>query len=667
MMSPLTDYFSSVKRSSALMIVVFTTITVCLEACSKETEPAGDVAVSESAGDIPAASQEDVALAAKVPQQPNSNALLTESAPSDDDYAVTALSAIGAAGVVKELCSAVFVTGDDPQTFLDGSSKFWMTPEDKDGLTFNIDQDARQASLMLANGIFAQAVFLGRTGCVVQGPSRTPPSIAFDPLHNDIIRMTDDWPVGDRLNQSAKRGAFDIEALDAAVDLAFADDAHTLALLVLHKGEIVAERYAPGVAKDTRLPGWSMTKTLQAAIVGRLEEMDRVNLYARVPIPEWSNDDRSQTTFADLLRMSAPLSCGNGDPQFDYNAWREEGYPYYLYTFSGPADAYAYSSSRPPLSEGEPRGYYANCQPHVLGRVIRDELATSGDTIAGWAEENLFAPLGMRSVVLENDRRGNALTAGYALATARDWARLGLLYARAGIWEGERLFSKEFMSFTRAPAPYWDAPIYGGQVWLRVEDCDLWPCDTYQMNGIEGQRVVIIPSRELVIVRLGRGAGDIPSPDPNRRRPALDALDAAGEALLGIFSTTTDPRADDAAIALKGFFAALDSGDRDRFNYTITGDFSLFEEGRVWDADRIFSVVNTGEPWRRRWTISQPDIIVDGALATARYRNTLRAESDETVRVKEWLESAVLKHDGDGWRVSFIHSTTIPQGDPDER
>ncbi len=586
--------------------------------------------------------------------------------PSVRDFAVDDLSGLGAAGVAKELCTAVFVSGDDPGVFLNGSSKFWMLPEDKEGLRHSVDHEAKSVSLTLANGTVAHAKFVGVHGCVVLGPRGENPKIDYRPLATDVLDMTEDWPIGDRLVDAEILNGLDQAALDRAVELAFAEDAHTLSFLVIHRGEIVAERYAPGISAETRLPGWSMTKTLQSTIVGRAEKQGRLNLYERIGLPEWSSEDdpRGSTTLADLLRMSAPFFCGNGDPQFDYDGWRSHGYPFYLYTFSGPEDAYEYSVNRPPLKEGEPRGYYANCQPHVTGRVLKDEFEETGETLPQWANEHVFAPLGMRSVVLELDRVGNALTAGYSLATTRDWGRLGLLYVQDGVWQGERLLSKEFISLTRAPAPYWEEPVYGGQVWLRQDDCSSWSCDTFEMKGIEGQRVMISPSRDLVVVRLGRGVGDPPSPDPNRVRPALVALDAAGAELMKAIPTKRHPESDAIEAALEGFFNALGAEDRQALEATISEDFTLFEEGRVWDADKLFDVIVSPPAWNRRWTISQASIVVAGDQATISYRNTLRATNADNVRVREWLESAVLQKSGDhGWVVSFLHSTPIRQVD----
>lgn len=581
-----------------------------------------------------------------------------------DDYPVSDVSALGAASVAKEVCSAVFVSGRDAETFLAGSSKFWMLPEDKDGLGVTVDRDRSAVTLTLAKGTRAQAVFAGEAGCIALGPSQIQPSHVGAPLPPVEPNQEEKWPMGDLVETSA---SVDEATLSRAGVLAFAEDAHTLAFLVLHKGNLIYERYADGIDAETRLPGWSITKTLQAAIAGRMEQQGLLSLYEPISLPEWNelDDPRRHTTLADLLRMSAPISCGNGDPQFDYTAWRSHGYPFYLYTFSGPQDAYSYSVSRPPLEAGKPRGYYANCQPHVTGHLLKTTLAERGETLRSWANTNLFAPLGATSFVLEEDRAGNPLTAGYSLATARDWARLGLLYANEGVWGGERLFSKEFMSLTRAAAPYWEEPIYGGQVWLRpgssAEECAPWPCDTYSMNGIEGQRVMIVPSRDLVVVRLGEGVGDAPSPDPDRVRPALVALDAAAAALVPALPDTRHPEADEVYAGLRRFFEALGMKDRAAFDNAVTDDFTLFEVGEVWSGDRIFNLIADSSDWSRRWTLTQPKVSVSGDQATIIYRNALRASRGDEVRVKEWLESATLKKGNDGWIVAFLHSTEIPQ------
>lgn len=601
-------------------------------------------------------------------------ALARPSSPGSDQrsFDVRDLEGLGAAGVAKEICSAVFVSNRDPSEFLEASSKFWMVPEEKEGLQYEIDENERVVTLSTQSGAKGEAVFIGKNGCVAYGPSGEKPGFPYEPLPAMNLEQHLAWPIGDQVWDGEPPSGINMQLVAEAVETAFDEASHTLAFVVIYKGKIVAERYGKGLSATTRLPGWSMTKTLQSTLVGRLEMSSGLGLFNTVNIPEWGGeqDPRAATTHADLMRMSAPISCGNGDPQFDYLGWRRDGYPYYLYTFSGPDDAYDYSTSRPVLEEGKPRGYYANCQPHVLGRALQVELEASEDSILSFAERELFEPLGMRSVVMEHDRKGNFLTAGYSLATARDWGRLGLLYLNDGIApNGERLLSPEFLSFVRSPAPHWEKPIYGGQVWLRLSDCSSWACDTFQMNGIEGQRVMIVPSKDLVVVRLGDGAGDPPSPDPDRTRHAVESLDAAGAILMDAVDGEFSSDEQQIVSTLHSFFKALGKGDQESFGKVVTAEFRIFEDGEVWDGTKTLQAVNGTEEWIRRWTLSQLEVGVSSDRAVVTYRNTLRAERNpstevsgsEPVRVREWLESANLVKSGDAWKIEFLHSTSIPQ------
>ena len=132
--------------------------------------------------------------------------------------------------------------------------------------------------------------------------------------------------------------------------------------------------------------------------------------------------------------------------------------------------------------------------------------------------------------------------------------------------------------------------------------------------------------------------------------------------------TKRHPESDAVEAALEGFFNALGAEDRQALEATISEDFTLFEEGRVWDADTLFDVIVSPPAWNRRWTISQPSVVVADDQATISYRNTLRATNSDSVRVREWLESAVLRKSGDhGWVVSFLHSTPIRQVDDNSK
>ncbi|MEM7571030.1 MAG: serine hydrolase [Pseudomonadota bacterium] len=576
------------------------------------------------------------------------------------DFAKTDARAIGAATVAKEVCTAVFVSGLDKDQFLATNSKFWMHPADRAAIS-SVDIDRPQKTVTLTAGsVTGKAVFKGAKGCVAYGPDGAEPTIEFSPFKAAGLTMKAPWPAGDKLKTQAS--AIQPSTLARAYEAAFASDAYTNAFLVVHKGELVAERYALGVTETTRLPGWSIAKTLQSTLVGLMEERGLLSLYSRVPIAAWAapNDPRRHTTYADLMRMSAPISCGNTQSWHDHDAWAVTGYPESLYVFSGPDDAYTYSIQRPPIGADEPRGVYSNCQPMILGQAISNVLAEMGSDIASFAQKALYGPLGMTSVVMEPDRAGNLLTAGYALATPRDWTRLGLLYANEGMWEGKRLLSPEFMAYVRAPAPLWAAPKYGGQVWLHADQCIFGHCDAYQFNGIEGQRVIIFPSLDLVVARFGFGAGDVPNADPAARRPALEALNAAINILLEDIAPTPDASRTAVFETVKGFFSALAASDKAQLMSLLTEDFRLLEDGEIWSAETLFDKITKPER-EERWTLTQPRILVHGDMASIELRNTGAFSSARGRQNYEWVETGVLIKQNGAWRLKSYHSTKLDQ------
>jgi ketosteroid isomerase-like protein len=268
----------------------------------------------------------------------------------------------------------------------------------------------------------------------------------------------------------------------------------------------------------------------------------------------------------------------------------------------------------------------------------------------------------MRSMVLEADRSGNLVTSAYSYATARDWARLGLLYQQEGVWQGKRLFSPEFMSFVRAPAPYWTGVKYGGQVWLNNENCTRFPCDSYQMNGIEGQRVVIIPSLDLVVVRLGFGDGDPPRADTTIRRPAIAALENALAGLTEAIPSVVDPASVAVEKTLSNFFEALQARDSAGLRAILTDDFIVLENGRRLNGGRLFDTIKASNR-QYRWTITEPHVAIAGDLATIEYRNTGSFTGPDGRKVVEFAESATLRKVGTAWKLAFLHSTVIPQID----
>jgi ketosteroid isomerase-like protein len=188
---------------------------------------------------------------------------------------------------------------------------------------------------------------------------------------------------------------------------------------------------------------------------------------------------------------------------------------------------------------------------------------------------------------------------------------------------------------------------------------DPWPCDTYWMQGIEGQRVFIVPSLDLMVVRLGHGIGDDPN-DPNKPHPAIRAMAAAGKALVAAINIPAPPVNRAVERVVQDFFAALGAHDAAAFHALLAPDFTLYEDGRLMTADQTFHLV-AADPAKRRWTITLAQVQSAGDLATITYRNTGSFGEGAERRVPESSETAILRRSDDKWRLVSLHTTHIRQ------
>jgi CubicO group peptidase (beta-lactamase class C family) len=299
--------------------------------------------------------------------------------------------------------------------------------------------------------------------------------------------------------------------------------ARSAALVVVHRGQLIAERYADDVRIDTPLQGHSISKSVTHALIGRLVVNGAIDPDQSMDIPAWKSagDPRARITPNQLLSMSSGL------PWDEYaGGWDESTRMWFT-----EADPYAYSTSVPAKASPGVEWNYSNLGYAVLSRLIRDKAnAGQAGVMAGFpegaargvldfAERELFAPLGMRTPVLNFDLTETPGGSNLFLASARDWARFGLLYLRGGSTGTQRILPADWVK--AASAATLDAG-YGRSFWLNHTDAahplpGRWgmkgaPADAYFARGYLGQFIVIIPSLDLVIVRLGisyRYGGDI--------------------------------------------------------------------------------------------------------------------------------------------------------------
>jgi CubicO group peptidase (beta-lactamase class C family) len=433
---------------------------------------------------------------------------------------------LGLAGYAKVLCSALFVSGREPEEAFRNSGFFLIPEEQRAGVTYAVDRKAGLVR-MTHGSITRTAKFYGDQGCIIHPADHDGIYFTPVPVKSRLPEAAaQPWPMGDANPQGASAGDFDRTHVEKAVDLAFADaDALTAAFVVVHKGRIIAERYMAGITKDTQLESWSMGKSLTATLFALLVKDGVYRVDDPVPVPEWHvpGDPRGTIKIADLLHMSSGLKFIAGqDP--DYTP--DKGYPDHMLIYTGAIDAFKHSMTRPLQFPPNTQGRYRNSDPLMVGWLIKQAVEKRGEQYLTWPQRALFDRIGIRRQVLETDPYGNFLLSGYDYGTARNWARIGMLYLQDGMWNGERILPEGWARFVSRPASAWKQPVYGGLFWVNGDGAWNVPKSAYFANGAGGQRTIIIPTHDLVVVRMGHYRGD---------RAGMKALNAAlAELLRGI-------------------------------------------------------------------------------------------------------------------------------------
>ena len=370
-----------------------------------------------------------------------------------------------AAGYAKVMCSAVFITGLDPD-FAAANVGFFTGPYEERGRLGKpaIDRAARTVTITLPNGVRRTARYLGDQGCVTLPVGQDAPN--FKPVKVPSTlpdAATQPWPTGDALPTDPLPAGVDAAKVKRAVDRAFEPaEEMTAAFVVTWKGRLIGERYGNGITARTPLESWSMGKSVTGTLMGTLIKQGVYALDQPAPIPEWSSpgDPRAKIKIVDLLHMSSGIRIrAPQDPDYDPSA----GYPDHVYLYTGPIDAFHYAATRPLQWPPGTVGRYRNTDPVLINYLIRLAVEKRGEDYHSFPRRALFDRLGIRTMVMETDAYGNFLTQGYELSSARDWARLGNLYLQDGVWNGERILPEGWATFVSTLAPAWKAdgrPIY---------------------------------------------------------------------------------------------------------------------------------------------------------------------------------------------------------------
>jgi CubicO group peptidase (beta-lactamase class C family) len=305
----------------------------------------------------------------------------------------------------------------------------------------------------------------------------------------------------------------DKQQLDAAVTGAFTETSdniyqkkNTRAVLVHYKGELIAERYAQGFDGDTPLRGMSMTKSASATLVGILVGQGKLDIHRPAPVRGWSqlDDARSRVTTDHLLKMVVG---------FDYVEATESDPRNLLSRMLYAVPDAAGLAAQTPL-RGEPGNSWEYQTVHsvLLHEVIRNTI-DDDQAYFRFPQEALFDKLGMHNSFFQADATGTFIGGASMYASGRDWMKLGLLYLNDGIHRGERLLPEGWVEYATTPSePSSKKRGYGAQIWLNTPAPQVLfpgaPQDAYAFQGHFGQYVIVIPSLELVVVRMGMTFGN---------------------------------------------------------------------------------------------------------------------------------------------------------------
>ena len=409
---------------------------------------------------------------------------------------------VGKGFSAKYLCSYLFNSGLDEKLI---KYRFIAPKVQPLPLIWEINTDPELGFVSVGDRIFLNEHLKGRAlyregmGCtlLVDREVEDLEAHTITPLPAPELPADLPWPHGTAGIDTRELPALDTDRLAAAMELAFTEPEeaplNTTSLLVAYNGKLIAERYELGVHRDTPLLGWSMTKTLSGTLIGILWDQGLLDLDAPAPIPGWAGTDKEAITTRDLVHMASGLDFAE-----DYRT--QSGVTRMLYES---ADQIAYVASRPLSHEPGTRFNYNTGDANLLAKIVHDLAGGTAQDAYNFYQTQLFHKVGIGSAFIEVDAAGQFVGGAYGFMTARDWLRMGQLYLQRGQWGGQQVVSSRWIDYVTRPSPL--THVYGGQIWLNSKGNE-WPelpHDTYYFAGHQGQRVIVIPSENLVVARTG--------------------------------------------------------------------------------------------------------------------------------------------------------------------
>lgn len=386
-----------------------------------------------------------------------------------------------ASGIVaKQVCSLHFVSGLNEKQ----SRTLYLDPLAGDfaDLIYSDIHPASQEVTASVIGLYKQkAVYRNGIGCSLIHEGKDFDRALALPQKQDFKPLL--------LNRGHRSTYFDTLALETALEAHFSKDyLNSLVVVVLHKGQLVAEKYADHITPATPLHGWPMTKSLTATLAGAMIHRGDIELDERGIL---KNPELHEITLNHLLRMTSGMELTENNGGWDPNSQM-------LFT---QADMAAWAQQQELLYEPGDHWSYMSGNTVLAMRSLQNRLGDSLEEQLNGIRKLIFEPLEMYSVVIETDEAGTLQGSSYMYATAHDWARLGQLYLDNGMVGQKRIFPESWIDTITTPTPG-SGQGYGLGFWLGRPGAGM-PSEGFYMNGFQGQLGYIFPNEELVIVRLG--------------------------------------------------------------------------------------------------------------------------------------------------------------------
>ena len=396
---------------------------------------------------------------------------------------LTKMAKVPAGYKSKVTCSEVFVAGRNADNVM--ATNFENISPTFDWVKLKIDASAKTVEGRMLGFGKSKAVYRDGVGCSLIGKNGLEPVSIPLGIPQNLHRY--DVVIDERLQKTV------LELFD---DASLPNPILTRGVVIIRNDQIIAEYYKTGFDENTKQQSWSTAKGFIQALIGIAAKDGHLSLEDKALLPEWKDDDpRSEITIGHLLHMASGLefseAYANPNSHVDQMLFNQD-------------DMGKYAASRKLINTPGSLSQYSSGTTNILSNILRARLEGNGVNYHAFPKTELFDKISMSSAVFEVDAAGNFIGSSYIYATPRDFARFGQLYLQEGKWNDEQILPKDWVEYTHQPAPASNGK-YGSHWSLNIGQRTLpgLPENVIHLGGNDGQMIVVIPSKNAVIVRMG--------------------------------------------------------------------------------------------------------------------------------------------------------------------